>query len=198
MQFDNETIAALGTLGLATAIATDYISLPFAAFSSPVAIAVMVIAALGAFRSYPAVGFALFILTAVLFFKRNAARAFSAASNYGDTSIPAEKMGDAVPYGSDASQPRRYDQFRETDPSNPMLGPIREGFSTAPGVADEPAGLDSNAGAPVGSYPIDKDRALSSPEPRDFVYRPEPDTGDNAFVPVGRPMEDTKTTAFKY
>lgn len=198
MQFEPETLAALGTLALATAIATDYISLPFAAFSSPVAIAVMVIAALGAFRTYPAVGFALFVLTAVLFFKRNAARAFSAASNYGDVSIPAEKMGDAIPYGSDASQPRRYDQFSETDPANPMLGPIREGFSSAPGVADEPSGVDLEVGAPVGSYPIDKERASAAPEPRDFLYRPEPDTGDNAFIPVGRPMEDTKVTAFKY
>jgi hypothetical protein len=94
-----------------------------------------------------------------------------------------------------------YDQFRETDPSNPMLGPIREGFSTAPGIADGddgPEGLDKDAGAPIGSYPIDKERASSIPEPRDFVYRPEPDTGDNAFIPVGKPLEDTKITAFKY
>jgi hypothetical protein len=202
MMFDNETLVAVAVLALTTAIATDYIVLPFAAFSSPLAIAVMVIAALGAFRSYPAVGFALFLLTAVLFFKRNAARVFSEKTNYGDASIPAERMGDAVRYGSDASQPRQYDQFRETDPANPMLGPIREGFSSAPGIADGdgggPIGLDSEAGAPVGSYPLDKPRAQGAPEPRDFVYRPEPDTGDNTFVPVGKPMEDTKTTAFKY
>jgi hypothetical protein len=199
---DTETIVAVVILAFTTAIATDYVVLPFAAFSSPLAIAVMVIASLGAFRGYPVVGFALFLLTAVLFFKRNAARVFSEKVNYGDVSIPAEKMGDAVPYGSNASQPRQYDQFRETDPSNPMLGPIREGFSSAPGIADGdgggPIGLDSEAGAPVGSYPLDKKRASSVPEPRDFLYRPEPDTGDNTFVPVGKPMEDTKTTAFKY
>lgn len=198
--FDAETLIAVAVLGLATAIATSYIVLPFAAFSSPLSIAVMVIASLGAFRSYPAVGFALFLLTAVLFFKRNAARVFSEKTDYGDVSIPAEKMGSAVPYGSDASQPRQYDQFRETDPNNPMLGPIREGFSAAPGVGvdDGPAGVDGEAGAPIGSYPIDKRRASSTPEPRDFVYRPEPDTGDNTFIPVGRPMTDTKVTAFKY
>jgi hypothetical protein len=199
--FDNETLVAVAILALTTAIATDYIVLPFAAFSSPVAIAVMVIAALGAFRSYPAAGFALFLLTAVLFFKRNAARVFSEKVNYGDVSIPAERVGDAIPYGSSASQPRQYDQFRETDPQNPMLGPIREGFSSAPGIADGdegPIGLDSEAGAPVGSYPLDKKRAQGTPEPRDFIYRPEPDTGDNTFVPVGKPMEDTKITAFKY
>jgi hypothetical protein len=201
MLLDSETLVAIVVLAFTTAIATDYIVLPFAAFSSPVAIAVMVIAALGAFRSYPAVGFALFLLTAILFFKRNAARVFSEKVNYGDVSIPAERMGDAVPYGSDASQPRQYDQFRETDPSNPMLGPIREGFSSAPGVADGdegPIGLDAEAGAPVGSYPLEKKRPEGVPEPRDFIYRPEPDTGDNAFVPVGKPMEDTKVTAFKY
>ena len=200
MLFDTETLVAVVVLGLTTAIATDYVVLPFAAFSSPLAIAVMVIAALGAFRSYPAVGFALFLLTAVLFFKRNAARVFSEKTNYGDVSIPAEKMGDAIPYGSDASQPRQYDQFRETDPANPMLGPIREGFSSAPGIADGdgPAGVESEAGAPVGSYPLDKKRPSGTPEPRDFLYRPEPDTGDNTFVPVGKPMEDTKITAFKY
>ena len=198
---DNETLVAVGVLALTTAIATDYVVLPFAAFSSPLAIAIMVIAALGAFRSYPVVGFALFLLTAVLFFKRNAARVFSEKTNYGDVSIPAERMGDAIPYGSDASQPRRYDEFRETDPQNPMLGPIREGFSSAPGVADGdegPIGLDAEAGAPVGSYPLDKPRPEGRPEPRDFVYRPEPDTGDNTFIPVGKPLEDTKVTAFKY
>ena len=195
---DNELLVAVGFLALATAIATDYILLPFAAFSSPLAIVIMVIASLGAFRSYPAVGFALFILTAVLFFKRNAARVYSEKTNYGDVSIPAEKMGDAVPYGSDASQPRQYDQFRETDPSNPMLGPIREGFSTAEGVADTPAGLETDVGAPIGSYPIDKKRAEGKPEPRDFLYRPEPDTGDNTFIQVGKPLQDTKVTAFKY
>lgn len=200
MLLDNETLVAVAILAFTTAIATDYIVLPFAAFSSPLAIAVMVIAALGAFRLYPAVGFALFLLTAVLFFKRNAARVFSAKTNYGDVSIPAEKMGDAIPYGSDASQPRQYDQFRETDPTNPMLGPIREGFSSAPGIADGdmPGGIDLEAGAPIGSYPIDKERASGRPEPRDFLYRPEPDTGDNAFVPIGKPMEDTKMSAFKY
>ena len=197
---DNETLVAVGILALTTASATDYIVLPFAAFSSPVAIAIMVIASLGAFRAYPAVGFALFLLTAVLFFRRNAARVFSAKVSYGDVSIPAEKPADATPYATDASQPRQYDQFRETDPSNPMLGPIREGFSTAPGIADGdgPAGVDSDAGAPIGSYPIDKERASATPEPRDFLYRPEPDTGDNTFRPIGKPMEDTKVTAFKY
>lgn len=195
---DNETLIALVVMVFATAIATDYIVLPFAAFSSPLSIAVMVIASLGAFRVYPAAGFALFLLTAILFFKRNTARIFSAKTNYGDVSIPAETMGNATPYATNTSQPRQYDQFRETDPSNPMLGPIREEFSGAGGIEDGPSGLDTEAGAPVGSYPIDESRAQGEPDAREFMYRPEPDTGDNTFIPVGRPMEDTKMTAFKY
>lgn len=192
---NTETIIALATLAFTTAIATDYLVLPFAAFSSPIAIALLVIASLGAFRVAPAVGLALFLLTAVLFFKRNAARVFSAKSSYGDVSIPGEQHTDAIPFGSQASQPRQYDQFRETDPTNPMLGPIREGFADAGG---EPAAFGDEAGAPVeGSYPIDADRASSTPEARDFVYRPEPDTGSNEFVRFGPDM-DEKKKAFAY
>ena len=198
----NENLAAVGILAFATALATNLIQLPFAALSSPLSIGIMVLAAVGAFRIYPAVGLAIFLLTAVLFFKRNTATLFTAKSAYGDASIPAEVTGTAVPYASEKSGPRAYDQFRETDPANPMLGPIREGFSSAPGIADGdgggPIGLDSEVGAPVGSYPLDKPRPQGTPEPRDFIYRPEPDTGDNTFVPVGKPMEDTKVTAFKY
>ena len=195
---NTETLTAVAVLAFATAIATDFIQLPFAAFSSPVAIFVLVVASLGAFTVYPAAGLALFLLTAVLFYKRNAAALFSAKSAYGDVSVPAESMGAAVPYGSAASQPRRYDEFRETDPANPMLGPVREGFATAGGVADEPEAFGKpNDAAPVGSYPIDEARASSTPEPRDYVYRPEPDTGSNEFVRFGPDM-DEKKTAFGY
>ena len=194
---NTETLTAVVVLAFATAIATDYIQLPFAAFSSPVAIFVLVVASLGAFTVYPAVGLALFLLTAVLFYKRNAA-SLLAKSSYGDASIPAESMGAAVPYGSAASQPRLYDQFKETDPANPMLGPVREGFATAGGVVDEPEAFGKpNDAAPVGSYPIDETRASSTPEPRDYVYRPEPDTGSNEFVRFGPDM-DEKKTAFGY
>jgi hypothetical protein len=200
-RMNTETILAVATLVFTTAIATDYLELPFAAFSSPVAIVVLVIASLGAFRAAPAVGLALFLLTAVLLFKRNAARVFSAKSSYGDVSIPAEQQATAVPFGSQASQPRQYDQFRETDPSNPLLGPIREGFANAGGVPDSPdtpAAYGDEAGAPVeGSYPIDEDRASSTPEARDYVYRPEPDTGSNEFVRFGPDM-DEKKKAFAY
>lgn len=193
-----DMLVAVLVLAFATAIATDFVQLPFAAFSSPVAIFVLVVASLGAFTVYPAAGLALFLLTAVLFYKRNAAAVFSAKSSYGDASIPAESMGAAVPYVSSMSQPRNYDQFNETDPANPMLGPVREGFATANGVADEPEafGKPSDA-APVGSYPIDEPRASSTAEPRDYVYRPDPETGSNDFVRFGPDM-DEKKSAFGY
>ncbi len=196
--FTPDVLVSVLILAFATTIATDVIQLPFAAFSSPIAIFVLVIASLGAFTVYPAAGLALFLLTAVLFYKRNAAAVFSAKSAYGDVSVPAESMGAAVPDGSDASQPRRYDEFRETDPANPMLGPVREGFATANGVADEPEAFGKpNDAAPIGSYPIDEARASAASEPRDYVYRPEPETGSNEFVRFGPDM-DEKKTAFGY
>ena len=181
-------------LAAATAVATDMIPLPYANLSSPIAIAIMVIAALGAYGSYPAIGLALFLLTAVLFFKRNAMRLFTAkAAAYGDASIPNERHADAIPYGSDRSGPRSYDQFKETDPSNPMLGPIREGFASAEGVVDVPEAYgEDSEGAPIGSYPINAPRPDGVPEYKDFIYRPEPETGFNEFERFGPDIDEKK------
>lgn len=190
-----ELAVALLVIAFATAIATDYILLPFAAFSSPVAIVLMVVAALGAFRIAPAVGLALFLLTAVLFFKRNAAQLYSAKTAYGDVTIGAESPSVAVPYTSGSSQPRRYDEFNETDPRNAALGPIREGFADAGGV---PAPFGDEAGAPVeGQYPLNAERASATPEARDYLYRPAADTGSNEFERFG-PDLDEKKKAFAY
>jgi hypothetical protein len=190
-----ELAVAVLVIAFTTAIATDYLLLPFAAFSSPLAIVIMVIAALGAFRVAPAVGLALFLLTAVLFFKRNAAQLYSAKSAYGDVTIAAEPPSVAQPYTSDASQPRRYDEFNEMDPRNPALGPIREGFANAGG---EPAPFGDEAGAPVeGQYPLDAERPSAAPEPRDYVYRPAADSGSNEFVRYGPDLE-VKTKVFAY
>jgi hypothetical protein len=183
-----ELAVALLVIAFATAIATDYVLLPFAAFSSPLAIVIMVIAALGAFRVAPAVGLALFLLTAVLFFKRNAAQLYSAKSAYGDVTIAAEQPLVAQPYTSGSSQPRQYDEFNETDPR-------REGFANA---GDEPAPFGDEAGAPVeGQYPLDAERPSAAPEPRDYVYRPAADSGSNEFVRSG-PDLDVKKKVFAY
>jgi hypothetical protein len=195
----NENLAAVAILAFATAIATNMVQLPFAALASPLSIGIMVLAAVGAFRLYPAVGLALFLLTAVLFFRRNAATLFSAKTSYGDVSIAAEATGIAVPYASEKSGPRAYDQFKETDPSNPMLGPLREGFVGASAVLDEPAGVEKTSdAAPVGSYPLDASaRPAGTPEERDYTYRPDAQTGSNEFVRFG-PQMDVKGRSFAY
>lgn len=191
-----ENMAAVGILAFATALATNVVQLPFAALASPLSIGIMVLAAVGAFRLYPAVGLALFLVTAVLFFKRNTATLFTAKSSYGDISIPAEGSATAVPYASEKSGPRAYDQFRETDPSNPMLGPLREGFVS--NVTEEPEGVEStSAAAPVGSFPLEDERPSSTPEAREFVYRPDADTGSNEFKRFG-PQMDVKGRSFAY
>ena len=192
----NENLAAIGILAFVSALATNLVQLPFAALSSPLSIGIMVIAAVGAFRMYPVVGFAIFLLTAVLFFKRNTATLFSAKSAYGDASIPAEVTGTAVPYASEKSGPRSYDQFRETDPSNPMLGPLHEGFVGASAVMDEPEGVQAPSAA-AGSYPLDNARPSSTPEERDYSYRPDPETGNNEFKRFG-PQMDVKGRSFGY
>lgn len=195
MFLTNENLAAVAILALASTIATNMIQLPFAALASPLAIGIMVLAAVGAFRFYPVVGLAIFLLTAVLFFRRNAAALYSAKSGYGDVIIPAEPAVTAVPYASDKSTPRAYDQFKETDPSNPMLGSFAEGFV---GSREEPEGVNSAPdAAPVGSFPIDELRPSSSPESRDYSYRPDSSTGSNEFVRFG-PQMDVKGRSFAY
>ena len=194
----NENLAAVGILAFATALATNVIQLPFAALASPLSIGIMVLAAVASFRLYPAVGLSIFLLTAVLFFRRNTTALFTAKSAYGDASIPAENTATAVPYASDKSGPRAYDQFRETDPSNPMLGPLHEGFVSSIADAEEPEGVESaSAAAPVGQFPLDNERPSSTPDARDFVYKPDSDTGSNEFKRFG-PQMDVKGRSFAY
>ena len=177
-------------LVLATAIATGYVHLPFAPLSSPFAIAILVIASLGAFAVSPVVGLAAFLLTAVLFFKRNVAQTFSRVSTYGETSIPQQYNAPAYPYNTMRSGPRSYPEFQETNPENPVLGPKIENF--------EPAPYGEEQGSPVdGQYPKEAPRASSAPVPMDFVYKPEEDTGRNEFIRAG-PDIDEKKKVFGY
>ncbi len=192
MQANPETVASVAILAFATAVATNYVALPFAALSSPLAIVIMVIGSLGMYNTYPAAGLALFLLTAVLFFKRNAQQVVNMKTAYGDATIPSEAQVPAVPYGSASSQPRNYDQFKETDPANPMLGPLREGFASAEGVVDVPEAYGAEAGAPIGSFPIGAERPSGTPEMKDFMYRPEPDTGFNEFERFGPDIDEKK------
>lgn len=186
-----EIVATALILALTTAIATGILQLPYAAFASPIAAVIMVIASLGAFSVYPAVGLALFLLTAILFFKRNVNTTFfTQTPTYGDESIRNQYTEKAKPYASMRSGPRSYEEFAETDQMNPMIGPLQEGF--------EPAPFGDEQGAPVdGQYPKELPRASASPDGEEYLYKPDPTTGSNEFVRFGPDM-DEKKTAFAY
>jgi len=169
-------------LALTTAIATDMVQIPAFA-SSPFATVILVIASLGSFTAAPMVGLSLFLMTAVLFFKRNVAFTVS-NSMYGAKAIPMRPMGPAIPYTTTSSEPRDYSQFQET-----ALGRV-EGF--------EPAPYGDEAGAPVdGQYPKEEERPQGEPVALDYVYRPAEDTGSNEFQRYGPDM-DEKKDSFKY
>jgi hypothetical protein len=113
---------------------------------------------------------------------------------YGADSIMNEHVGDAVGAAENGfmSTPRPLNEFKETDPNNPMLGAVKvtEGFQPAPFGAEQ-------AEVPYGSYPIDSQRATSTGEVRGYIYRPEMDTGSNEFKRFG-PNLDEKSDSFKY
>ena len=113
---------------------------------------------------------------------------------YGADSIMKENVGDAVGAAENGflSGPRPLNEFKETDPSNPMLGPVKveEGFEPAPFGAEE-------GDVPYGSFPRDAQRASSTGESRDYTYRPEMDSGSNEFKRFG-PDLDEKSDSFKY
>lgn len=181
-------------LAVATAVATNLVSLPYTLTSSPIAAGLLVLAAVGAFTVDPAVGLSLLLLIAVLFFKRNVQRTRDAAhATYGDISIanqPSATAHPAIPGNNE--EPRDYTQFAETDSTNPMLGPqkVTEGF--------EPAPYGEEAEAPAGGqYPTEEQRPMGTANVRPFLYRPEADTGSNAFERYG-PDLDEKKKVFQY
>ena len=185
-----ELLVSAGILGVATAIATGSLPVSHAMASSPYATVLLLIAAMGAFSVFPAAGLALFVLTAVLFFKRNVHRTLSGV--YGEKSIRNQPAADAVPHESQKSGPRAYAEFNETAPENPMIGPLQEGFEP------EPAPYGNESGAPVdGQFPKEKERPEEALNPIEHAYRPAPDTGSNAFERYG-PNMDEKTKAFAY
>jgi len=120
--------------------------------------------------------------------------ASASRGTYGADSIMTEKVGDAVGASENGflSAPRPLDEFKETDPNNPMLGPVKiqEGFEPAPFGAEE-------GDVPYGSFPRDAQRAWSTGELRGYDYRPEADTGSNEFKRFG-PNLDEKSDSFKY
>lgn len=214
-----EVISTGVALGVTTAIATDWIVLPYWIAASPYTAGILVLVSFLAFSVFPALGMTLFVLTAVILFKRNVQSAMfhaqasptqqtvsntntpvaeerapasytTSQSMYGEESIATQASKDAYPYSTQSSQPRSYDQFQETDKSNPALGPLQEGF--------EPAPYGDEQGAPIdGFYPIGEQRASENPDLRTYAYRPDADTGSNAFQRDG-PNLDEKAEGLRY
>lgn len=185
-----------------TAIATDYMSVPPHLFYSPVSSVLLVILALVAFSVYPAVGLSLFLLIAVLFFKRNVDRTMSsanqaikpAARGYGETTIMDQPRVTTRPYETDASGPRTYNEFQETNPQNPMYNTVKTDIKEP----FEPAPYGDEQGSPVdGQFPKEVDRSTGTPEQQEYIYRPDPLTGSNEFQRYG-PDLDEKIDALKY
>ena len=124
----------------------------------------------------------------------------SSRGTYGADSIMKEQIGDAVGASERGflSAPRPLNEFNETNPNNPMLGPVKveEGFESL--LPKEPAPFGAEEGdVPYGSFPRDAQRASSTGEVRGYTYRPEMDTGSNEFKRFG-PDLDEKTDSFKY
>lgn len=185
-----ECISSIVVIALATAVATNYISIPPTILINPITTVLLVLLAVGAFIKYPVLGIALFLTAAIVLFKRNT-EAARAVATYGIDSIRRQAREDASPSSSLASGPREYDQFQETDAQNPMHAAIQEGFEPAPYG-------DVELGETVeGVYPIGASRAAASASNNEFTYRPERDTGSNAFERFG-PDLDEKKRAFGY
>jgi hypothetical protein len=179
-------------LAFTSALATGYVNLPHNVLNSYLAVVALVLISLGAFMVAPAAGLSLFLLTAVVFFKRNVDNTLSRSSTYGETSIRELVPNDAMPFNTQSSGPREYEQFQETDASNPMLGNSVED----PNIENfEPAPYGDEQGSPVdGQYPKEDPRASGTASPADFTYRPEEDTGSNEFSRFGPDLDEKKMT----
>ena len=141
---------------------------------------------------------------------------------YGEWTImrePHEQPADAPSQGNGfMSDPRPLDEFNETNPKNPLLGPIKttEGFEGSPSSiaavasdsnlsqlegrpdigAPQPYGMDPNA--PMGAYPINAPRFETTGETNDFNYRPGANMGMNEFQRYGPDLNKGKNEVFKY
>ena len=164
-------LVAGAILALTSVVATGYLDIPVNPTIAPIAVALLVIAALGSFSLYPVVGIALFAFIGVLMFKQNIFRMSASKPTYGEIAIAEQPHVHAQPYKTMHVGPREYDQFNETDGHNPLLS-TTEGF--------EPAPFDSEVGASVeGQYPIDEARATGKPDTHEYTYFPDSKTGSN-------------------
>jgi len=177
-----QVLVTAAILALTTAIATDMVRIPHYTNSS-LATVILVIAALGAFSVNPIAGLSLFLLTAVLFFKRNVQNTVN-NSVYGETSIRHQGGQNAQPFETQSSEARDYSQFQETAVHQ------TEGF--------EPAPYGDESGSPVdGQFALEESRPEDTPVALEYVYRPDEDTGSNTFKRYG-PNLDEKLESCKY
>lgn len=188
-----EIFIATTILALTSAIATGYIDMSFL-HMNPVMIVLLVIIALAVFSVIPVVGFALFLLIAVLAFKHNVdftlRRVMQVNNVYGSQSIPEQTIGTPTPYSNASTEPRVYNEFTETNALNPVIGPVYEPF--------EPAPFGDEAGSPVdGLYPLKDQVSDESPNVEKYIYYPDASTGDNTFERMG-PNIDEKMEVFAY
>jgi uncharacterized membrane protein YraQ (UPF0718 family) len=184
-----ECVASIIVVALGTAIATDYISFPPHIIGHPVVTILMVLFGVGAFIKYPVLGIAIFLTAAIVIFKRNTQTA-RAYATYGIQSIRRQPRADAEPSQTQSSEPRQYDQFQETDASNPMHATMAEGFEPAPYGNEE---LNENV---EGAFPIGAARVSASADSSEYVYRPDANTGSNAFERFGPDMDEKKAFAY--
>lgn len=164
-----DLLIAFIVLAIATYIATYSLPNEFAAIaSSPLFIFAAVLLSVGALQIYPVIGFAIFILTVVLFFKRNAHAYYNANHTVTNKTINDESTQSINPYESD------------------KLGPYDYGYD----------GIEPEVGAPVGMYPIEEDRPVESQYEQTFTYMPDEDTGSNKFVRFGPDIDEKSPTSY--
>jgi hypothetical protein len=103
---------------------------------------------------------------------------------YGEETIPKESHKPAQEFATFVSSPRGMNQFNETSG-------VVEGFTSEQAPFSE-IGLPTD-----GQYPIEEMRTMSTPDSRQYTYRPDADTGSNSFERMG-PDLDEKKAAFQY
>ena len=265
-----EMVLSIIVLALCAVIASDYIKVSTDAMKSTPLIVCIVILALITCSIFPMVGFSLFLLLAVLLFKRNVQTAVQARqpvykprkqvsfmdetpsgvqhtnalpasepvevrseneayvphslpnvapilnirgsanatvethpvtedpeilethnTEYGANTIMHQTQHKEFPFSNYKSQPRKFNEFNETDSENPVLGKIVEPFV--------PANYGDEQGAPIeGPYPIQQERSYESPEERQLPYYPSQEMGTNIFAPSSDQSIDEKLSAITY
>ena len=177
-----ETTATVVLAGLATAVGLGYVQIPAPVLHSTITQAFLLVMTLVLFAYSPVVGIAAIALFAILMFHRNVQKtvqyATAAASIYGEDNIARQphQEGGAQPYATMASQPREYDQFKDT----------YEAYQSPEG----PTGMFPLEGTPV-------DFAGVPSKDETYFYRPSEDMGDDTFQRFG-PNLDEKAHSFSY